>query len=153
MEELKVFYSKSGSYREFNLSELETMPVFNETEYKRAKHAITEHQRVIQFSEAVAEGDFELAGQLLYATHESLKNDYEVSCEEADFIVEYARCAGVAGARIMGGGFGGCVLCLMHRDNEQGFKLHLLPAYEKQFGLIPEFIDVNLGERSIVHLT
>ncbi|MEP7322783.1 MAG: galactokinase [Saprospiraceae bacterium] len=153
LEELKVFYSKSGSYREFNLSELETMPVFNEIEYKRAKHAITEHQRVIQFSEAVTESDFEHAGQLLYATHDSLKNDYEVSCEEADFIVEHAKIASVAGARIMGGGFGGCVLCLMHRDVESDFKKNLLPAYEKQFGLIPEFIDVNLGERSMVRLS
>lgn len=72
-----------------------------------------------------------VAGELMYATHESLKHDYAVSCEEADFIVEEAVKSGVAGARIMGGGFGGCVLCLMDYSVEAAFKEVLVPAYEK----------------------
>lgn len=152
LESLKSFYSKSGSYREFSIDELNAMPPFDQTEFKRARHAISEHQRVIQFAEAVAQGDFLFAGELMYATHESLKHDYAVSCEEADFIVEEAVKSGVAETRIMGGGFGGCVLCLMDYSVEAAFKEVLVPAYEKKFGLTPEFIDVNLGERVVTSL-
>lgn len=152
LESLKSFYSKSGGYREFSLDELEAMPKFDDTEYKRAKHAITEHVRVIQFEQAIQMGDLELAGHLMYATHESLRLDYNVSCEEADFIVAAAKSSGIAGARIMGGGFGGCVLCLMDCNVEQAFKDKLKGDYEKRFGLIPEYIDVNLGERQILNL-
>lgn len=153
LEELKSFYSKTGSYREFSLDELNGMPVFDETQYKRARHAISEHIRVKQFEVAVTHGDFQSAGRLMYETHESLKSDYEVSCEEADFIVDLAKEHHVAGARIMGGGFGGCVLTLMEAHIEAAFKHKLIPAYEKRFGLTPEFIDVNLGERSVTRLS
>ncbi len=151
LESLKSFYSKAGSYRDFSMDELESMPKFDDTEYKRARHVISEHQRVTQFARAVAEGDFILAGQLMYATHDSLKNDYEVSCKEADFIVHLAIQQGVAGARIMGGGFGGCVLCLIDRQSEIAFKNLILSSYEQNYGLIPEYIDVNLGERMILN--
>ncbi|MEP7266314.1 MAG: galactokinase [Saprospiraceae bacterium] len=149
LEELKSFYSKGGSYRDFTMSELDQMPIFDPIQYKRAKHAITEHQRVHEFAHAVDKNNFETAGSLLYATHQSLKDDYEVSCVEADHIVEIAKLEGIAGARMMGGGFGGCVLCLMDKKYEEPFNHHLFKSYRKRFGFDPELIEFELGEREI----
>lgn len=149
LEELKSFYSKPGSYRDFTIQELNDMPQFDAIQYKRARHAISEINRVGEFEKAILSNDLDTAGGILYATHHSLKNDYEVSCEEADYIVNVCKMEGVAGARIMGGGFGGCVLCLLEQKYEANFKEKLMKAYKNKFGFFPEAIEFLLGERSI----
>ena len=103
LEELKSFYSKPGSFRDFSEEELEHMPTFDDIQSRRARHAITEIKRVKEFENAVNQNDFERAGNLMYLSHQSLKFDYQVSCDEADYIVNVAKLEGVAGARIMGG--------------------------------------------------
>lgn len=151
LDELKSFYSKPGSFRDFSVDELEHMPAFDDIQSRRARHAITEIKRVKEFENAVNQNDFERAGNLMYLSHQSLKFDYQVSCDEADYIVNVAKLEGVAGARIMGGGFGGCVLCLLEKKYEQTFKERLVVAYKKKFGFEPEPIDFSLGQRQVYH--
>lgn len=149
LESLKSFFSKSGSYRDFSLSELDEIPVLTEVEMKRARHAISEHNRIKLFSESIKANDWARAGTYMYETHYSLKNEYEVSCPEADFIVALAQDHKVAGARIMGGGFGGCVLCLIDKDQTDSFVTKLEEEYTQAFNQAPAIIQVELGEFSI----
>jgi len=149
LETLKSFYSKSGTYRDFSLSELDEIPVLTEVEMKRARHAISEHLRVKQFTDCIKAGDWDKAGSYMYATHLSLKEEYEVSCTEADYLVDYAKANNVTGARIMGGGFGGCVLCLIERMQTDSYLYKLIPDYTLVFGQAPAIIPVELGEFSI----
>ncbi len=146
LDALKSFFSKTGTYRDFHLSELEEIPVLTDTEFRRARHAISEHRRVLRFAELVSQGDWQGAGQSMYETHASLRDDYEVSCAEADFIVEAAQTLGAAGARIMGGGFGGCVLCLMNQVQKPFILNQIVSGYVEKFKMAPEVIEVRLGE-------
>jgi galactokinase len=149
LDELKVFYSKPGSFREFTLDELEQMPAFDPLASRRARHAITEHQRVRDVIKAIDAKDLEQMGSYLYASHASLRDDYEVSCREADFIVSQAQLEGVAGARIVGGGFGGCVLVLIHHSMASAFQKILQAGYSQKFHNELEMIPVALGQRQV----
>ena len=92
------------------VQEMITSPV----RLRRARHAVTENQRTIQAVEALKRGDIEEFGQLMNASHLSLKEDYEVSCEELDILVEEAwEIEGVLGSRMMGAGFGGCTVSIV----------------------------------------
>ena len=77
---------------------------------------IGEERRVLDVCDALQRGDYATVGERMYATHEGLSKDYEVSCEELDFLVDVARECGVTGARMMGGGFGGCTINLVKDD-------------------------------------
>ena len=84
---------------------------------KRAKHAVYENQRTIQAVEALKNNDIEKFGRLMNASHISLRDDYEVSCEEIDLLVDLAwQIPGVIGSRITGGGFGGCTVSIVKND-------------------------------------
>jgi galactokinase len=84
-----------------------------EVTFRRARHVITEIQRTAEFAELLGKRDYRKCGELMYASHASLRDDYEVSCAELDALVEIARgVAGVHGARMTGGGFGGCIVAL-----------------------------------------
>ena len=88
----------------------------------------------------------ELLGQLLLDTHRGLRDEYEVSCAELDFLVdEAAKFAGVAGARMVGGGFGGCTLNLVKTEAAEAFQTHIMGQYQKVFGVVPEPIAVGIG--------
>ncbi len=82
-------------------------------DYLRAKFVIEEKQRVLDVCDALVAGDYETVGARMYETHHGLSKDYEVSCEELDFLNDIARECGVTGSRIMGGGFGGCTINLV----------------------------------------
>jgi galactokinase len=85
--------------------------------FRRARHIITEIQRTTDFATALACRNYALCGQLMFASHASLRDDYEVSCRELDSLVEIARTVpGVYGARMTGGGFGGCIVALTTAD-------------------------------------
>ena len=89
---------------------------------KRAKHAVYENQRTIRAVEALRNNDVELFGKLMNASHESLRYDYEVSCEEIDILVDLAQAMpGVLGSRITGGGFGGCTVSIVKDEAVDGF--------------------------------
>lgn len=103
---------------------------------KRIKHFVTENIRVKQCAEAFAAKDYSRVGHLLYQSHESLQTDYEVSCEELDYYVRLARdFEGCAGARMMGGGFGGCTINLLKKSKLAEFSEYMLSNYKRKFQL------------------
>ena len=95
-----------------------------------------------QFVEAAAAGDLARMGELFVASHRSLQHDYEVSCEELDFLVDAALAIdGVWGARMTGGGFGGCTVNLMRAGTD--FRARITEAYRERFGVVPQIYDVK----------
>ncbi|HSW50892.1 MAG TPA: galactokinase, partial [Bryobacteraceae bacterium] len=105
----------------------------------RARHVVTENARVEAFAAASRTGDLERMGDLLGASHRSLQHDYEVSCQELDFLVDTAlKIPGVYGARMTGGGFGGCTVNLVDPDLALQFQATLSQTYEERFHLVPE---------------
>ncbi len=102
--------------------------------YRRCKHVVEENQRVLEAVTALRKGDLPRLGQLLYQSHAGLRDDYEVSCSEIDFLVDFTEdYEGVLGARIMGGGFGGCSLNLIHKELIPEFVDRVTPAYKDKF--------------------
>jgi galactokinase len=105
---------------------------------RRARHVVTEDARVEAFMEASRRGDLAEMGKLFVASHRSLQHDYEVSCEELDFLVDTAiAIPGVFGARMTGGGFGGCTVNLVRPDAVAAFELAITAKYQARFGLTP----------------
>lgn len=105
---------------------------------KRARHVVTEDGRVESFVEASTRGDLAAMGRLMVESHRSLQHDYEVSCEELDFLVDTALVQpGVFGSRMTGGGFGGCTVTLLRPDAVEGFRAAIAGAYQRQFGVAP----------------
>ncbi len=111
---------------------------------RRARHVITENQRVVDFVGASRSGDLAGMGRLLLESHRSLQHDYEVSCQELDFLVDTAlTSSGVFGARMIGGGFGGCTVNLMDAAALDIFEQTLRDAYRGKFGIEPAFYRVH----------
>ena len=107
--------------------------------YRRCRHIVTENERVLVASEALEQTDLRHFGQLMNESHQSLRYDYEVSCAELDLMVELARgVGGVYGARMTGGGFGGCTVNLVSRENVEEFRSKVIAGYEAATGLKPE---------------
>jgi galactokinase len=99
---------------------------------------VTENARVLQFVAACREGAVERMGELFEASHRSLQHDYEVSCDELDFLVDAALgIEGVYGARMTGGGFGGCTVNLMRPEAAGHFKREIAGLYHERFGIQP----------------
>lgn len=113
---------------------------------KRAKHAVYENQRTIRAVAALKENDIETFGKLLNASHLSLRDDYEVSCEEVDMLVDLAwKLPGVLGARITGGGFGGCTVNIVKNEAVDHFVDTIGREYKKAFGHDAEVYVVDVG--------
>ncbi|HSB15465.1 MAG TPA: galactokinase [Bryobacteraceae bacterium] len=107
---------------------------------RRALHVVTENERVEAFVRASHEGDARTMGDLFVGSHRSLQKDYEVSCEELDFLVDTALAIpGVLGARMTGGGFGGCTVNMIRPDVVELFKSAITHSYKARYGLTPEF--------------
>lgn len=119
----------------------------DEVNRARAKHAVYENQRTIKAVAALKNNDIETFGKLMNASHVSLRDDYETSCEEVDVLVEEAwKIDGVIGSRIAGGGFGGCTVSIVKDDAIDIFKEKLTAAYEQKVGKTPEFYVVSIGD-------
>jgi len=110
-----------NSFRDVTIVSLQShKPDMTGVMYRRCFHVVSEMQRTLDASSAMKTGDLDTLGQLIYAGHDSLAHDYEVTCPETDFLVAYTRDKHfVLGARQMGGGFGGCTINLIHKDNVQ----------------------------------
>jgi galactokinase len=107
--------------------------------YRRCRHVITENERVLAAAEALEDRHLGPFGQLMGESHKSLRNDYEVSCKELDVMVEIAsRVEGVYGARMTGGGFGGCTINIVAVEQVERFKHIVGRDYERFTGLKPE---------------
>ena len=114
---------------------------------KRAKHAVYENQRTIRAVAALKENDIETFGKLLNASHVSLRDDYEVSCKEVDILVDIAwSIEGVMGARITGGGFGGCTVNIVKNEAVDTFVETIDKKYEEAVGHKAEIYIVDVGE-------
>lgn len=113
----------------------------------RAKHAVYENQRTVRAVEALKKNDITEFGRLMNESHNSLRDDYEVSCEEIDRLVDYAReIPGVLGSRITGGGFGGCTVSIVENDAVDTFVKEVGEKYKEKFGHEAEFYVVEIGK-------
>lgn len=119
----------------------------DEVRVKRAKHAVYENQRTIRAVEALRKNDLKLFGELMNASHVSLRDDYAVSCEEIDVLVEEAwKIDGVIGSRITGGGFGGCTVSIVRDEAVDTFKEKVGAAYQERVGKTADFYVVEIGD-------
>ena len=142
-----------NSLRDLNANQLQSLkgqmpPII----YQRCNYIIEENMRVLAVCEALEKGDIVTAGQYLYQSHHGLQHDYEVSCAELDFLVDQTRAdERVLGARMMGGGFGGCTINLVKRKDAHAVGEHLSEAYKEVFGKKPEiyFTRITDGVRII----
>lgn len=146
---LQQFDKNIKSLRDVTLSFLDAhREGLNEKIYRRCKYVVTENQRLLTACEYLQRGKMIQLGALLFETHTGLRDDYEVSCKEIDFLVDFARgFDGVVGARIMGGGFGGCTINLVEHNKVDLFIENVKAAYTQAFGieLEPLFVEISEG--------
>ncbi len=116
-------------------------------ERKRAKHAVYENRRTLLAAQKLAQGDLEAFGKLMNASHISLRDDYEVTGKELDAMAEAAwQQEGVLGARMTGGGFGGCVVALVKNEHVENFKQNVARLYQAATGYRPDFYAASAGD-------
>lgn len=115
-------------------------------DYFRAKFVIEEKDRVLAVCDALEKGDYETVGQKMYETHAGLSKDYEVSCEELDFLNDVAKEMGVTGSRIMGGGFGGCTINLVPNALHDNFIKEAKKRFNEAYGHEPKVYDVVISD-------
>ncbi len=125
--------------RDANLAELNICQAeLDSTVYQRCRHVITENQRVLESINALERNDLITFGRLINGSHDSLRDDYQVSCFEIDLLVEFARnFEGVLGSRITGGGFGGCTVNLVSNAIIEDFISEITTYYQKETGITP----------------
>ena len=114
---------------------------------KRARHAVSENRRVVDSVAALKAGKLDEFGALMNASHDSLRDDYEVSCRELDLLVDLARAGpGVLGSRMTGAGFGGCTVSIVASEALPELQARLEDAYAAETGLKPELLVVRPGD-------
>lgn len=117
----------------------------NETEIKRARHAVSENQRTLRATKAMQNGDLEKLGRLIDASHVSLHYDYEVTGQELDTLAEASWAQpGVLGARMIGGGFGGSAIAIVKKDQAEAFKKNVGKIYRDKIGYNASFYDAEI---------
>ncbi|MBN2572881.1 MAG: galactokinase [Ignavibacteriales bacterium] len=113
--------------------------------FKSAFFVVSENKRLLDGCNDLMNGNIDAFGEKMFATHYGLKNDYEVSCPELDYLVEMAeQFNGVVGSRLMGGGFGGCTINLVETNKIEEFKEIILRSYFKKFNIKPQFYSVSI---------
>ena len=115
-------------------------------DYFRAKFVIEEKDRVLEVCDALVKNDFETVGRCMYETHRGLSKDYEVSCEELDYLNDIAKECGVTGSRIMGGGFGGCTINLVKNDLLDSFIATAKERFNEKYGHEPKIYEVIISD-------
>ena len=118
----------------------------SEEDYMRARYVIGEEKRVLDVCEALGKGDYETVGARMYETHWGMSKDYEVSCEELDYLAEVAKECGVTGSRIMGGGFGGCTINLVKTELYDAFIEKAKTSFAEKYGHEPVVIPVVISD-------
>lgn len=120
-------------------------------QYYRLLYVLQENDRVLRAAEFLKEGELKKFGKLMFQSHAGLSNLYEVSCPELDFLVDYVKdYPYIYGARMMGGGFGGCTINIIEADKIEEFGKEVSDAYFKEFGIKPDLITVGPDEGTIV---
>jgi galactokinase len=115
-------------------------------DYMRARYVIGEKQRVLDVCDALEKGDYATVGDRMYGTHHGMSKDYEVSCEELDFLNDIAKECGVTGSRVMGGGFGGCTINLVKDELYDKFITTAKEKFNKKFEHEPKVYDVVISD-------
>lgn len=119
----------------------------DDTNRKRAKHAVYENERTLLALKELQLGHIEAFGELMNQSHVSLRDDYEVTGDELDAIAETAwNHPGVIGARMTGAGFGGCAIAIVHQSQIQSFKENLTASYTEKFGFAPSFYEAKISD-------
>lgn len=131
-----------STWRDVTMEDLESeRTLLDRTEYRRAHHVITEIARTTQAAEAFRKCDWRRVGELMYASHASLRDEFEVSCDELDVLVDLAggigESGGVFGSRMTGGGFGGCTVTLVRTENVESVQSTLDSQYKARTGITP----------------
>lgn len=146
VEKIKELYPDVKNLRDVDLSMLdEVRNGLPEKVFERCAYVVKENERVIKSCHALENNDLPAFGALMYGSHEGLSKDYEVSCRELDFLVEKTRkMSFVLGARMMGGGFGGCTINLLAKEHKAAFIQDMSHAYQKEFGKDVKVYEVNI---------
>ena len=118
----------------------------SEEDYKRAVYVIGEKQRVLDVCDALEKGDYDTVGDRMFGTHYGMSKEYEVSCEELDFLNDVAKQCGVTGSRVMGGGFGGCTINLVKEELYDNFIATAKKEYLAKFNREPKVYDVVISD-------
>jgi len=119
----------------------------SEVIYRRCRHVITENARILEAAKALERSDLDAFGGLMNDSHLSLRDDYEVSCKELDVMVQLAqKVEGVYGARMTGGGFGGCTVNLVNAEKVEEFKQTVAQGYTEATGLVTEIYVCSAAE-------
>lgn len=138
---------KFETLRDASWEELEAVKnEVSEEDYTRAHFVLGEKDRVLAVSDALQKGDYETVGKKMYETHYGLSKEYEVSCEELDFLNDVAKEDGVTGSRIMGGGFGGCTINLVKDELYDKFIADVTVKFKDKYGHEPVIIPVVISQ-------
>jgi galactokinase len=142
---LKQYYPAIKALRDVTLAQLESQRTeyrherMPELIYRRCHHIVSENERVLRTAEALKKGDLKTVSVCMAESHLSMKNDYEISCRELDIMVELSqKLPGLLGARMTGGGFGGCTINLVRTDSVEKFRDGIRAAYRDATQIDPE---------------
>ena len=120
--------------------------------FRRCHHVVSENNRVLAATQAMKTKGFNTLGTLIYQSHDSLQNDYEVSCKELDYLVDFSKNKDyILGSRMMGGGFGGCTINVIEKKEVQTFINEVAESYKNKFGidLSPYSVDIEDGAKLV----
>jgi len=148
LEILKVKYPEVRTFRDLTVDQVEAnKDELGDVRFRRCHFVVSEIRRVLDAVDALEDSDFTKLGRLMTETHHGLSRDYEVSCEEIDFLVERALDEkDVLGSRMMGGGFGGCSINLVKKSAEKEVINRISEAYQKQFDIEPAVYKVKISD-------
>lgn len=148
IELLNRYYPEVKSLRDVSYEQLvKHWKEFSAVVYDRCTFVVNENQRLLAACDALRHNDIQGFGEMMFASHKGLSKRYEVSCRELDFLVDTAKTVpGVAGARMMGGGFGGCTINIVQTDKLPSFIKQIQEAYQKQFSVRPEVYTMVLSD-------
>ena len=136
MEELSENHKKISNFRDIDNNH--SLEKLDSVLKKRALHIIEENNRVLKMKDAILKNNPNNIGDLMYKSHLSLRDLYEVSCDEIDFLIESSQeMAGWYGGRIMGGGFGGNTINLIKKGHENDYINTIGDAYQKKYNIVP----------------
>ena len=146
-------YPKIASLRDVTIQHLHSCKeILSEKEFNRVHYVLEENTRVLKATEYIKAGKLAEFGELMYQSHSGLKELYEVSCEELDFLVDFTKDKKyIYGSRMMGGGFGGCTINLIEGDAIEEFVEDVSAAYQLKFNISPETITVIPSQGTVVH--
>lgn len=152
LEVLRTHFEEVDTLRDVDMDMLlKCKKDLTQKQFQRVQYVLEENDRVLTGCEYLRVGQLEDFGELMYGSHYGLKDLYEVSCKELDFLVKFTEDKKyIYGSRMMGGGFGGCTINLIEENKIEQFKVEVTTAYEKEFGITPDLITVVPAEGTIV---